>query len=339
MNNPMVSEALAEIRDQIMKAAETTSTYTFSPSTRSVFSPENLDEEIKYLVPTDTPLRNRIPRVGGKGQAATWKKMTSALHAGDHPSGNVSTGTSTSIAFADAGAPNETTQTYSIATQTYKLLGRKLEVGGLALAASKGRDGQPDMQASRERVKIYEVMLGEEEMLIAGDPDNSSTEFAGLNDQITTNSGNCSFVTASGVGAWCRTLHKYGADPTLLVTNPRQLQALADDLEASGSIHRAVVTQEQVAGVTGGFALNRIVNPVTQSLIDVRPSRFVGYGGLLLTEKSPAGEVWIEAEELIPMSRVDVPSSNFSYISFVLEAMALKVIGEPFSLKFTTAAV
>jgi hypothetical protein len=333
-----VNATLDEIKGLIAKAAETSSTYTFSPTTRSVFSPENLDEEIKFLVPVDTPVRNRLPRVKGKGQAAEWKMMTSAIHAGMHPSTNVASGTRTTAAFADAGAPGETTQTYDATVQAYKLLGRKLEVGGLALAASKGRDGEPDMQKSRERIKMYEVMLGEEEMLIAGDSALRTNEFSGLNKQITTNSGNTTFVTASGVGSWCRTLFGYGADPTLLIASARQLQALADDLEKSGSIQRVVVAQGEQAGVIGGLALSRIVNPVTQSLIDVKPSRFVGYGGLLLTEKSPAGEVWIEGDELIPMSRVDVPSSNFSYISFILEALALKVIGEPFQFKFNTGA-
>jgi len=333
-----VNKTLEEIKDLMAKAAEGVSTYTFSPSTRSIFSPENLDEEIKFLVPTDTPLRNRFPRVRGKGQAASWKKMTSAIHAGMHPSANVPTGTGSSIAFADAGAPNETTQTYSVTTESYKLLGRKLEVGGLALAASKGRDGEPDMQKSRERVKMYEVMLGEEELLVAGDSSSRTNEFSGLNKQITTNSGSTTFITASGVGAWCRTLFGYGADPTLLVASARQLQALADDLEKSGSIQRVVVAQGEQTGVVGGLALSKLVNPVTQALIDVKPSRFVGYGGLLLTEKSPAGENWIEVEELIPMSRVDVPSSNYSLVSFILEALALKVIGEPFQFKFTTGA-
>ena len=132
-----VDQALSDIKDMIFKAAEVTGTYTFSPGTRSIFSPENLDEEIKYLVPVDTPLRNRIPRVKGKGQAATWKQMTSAIHAGSHPSGSVATGTATAISFADAGAPSETSQTYGTCTETYKLLGRKLEVGGLVLAASE----------------------------------------------------------------------------------------------------------------------------------------------------------------------------------------------------------
>lgn len=334
MNNS-VEQALGEIQDLIMKAAETTSTYTFSPATRSVFSPQNLDEEIKFLVPTDTPLRNRIPRVQGKGQAATWKKMTSGLHT--NAAGQIM-GTNTTIAFADAAAPSETSQTYGTATQVYKLLGRKLEVGGLALAASKGREGQPDMQKSRERVKMYEVMLGEEELLIAGDSNARSTEFDGLNYQITTNSGSVTFLTASGVNNFNQTLFGYGADATLLVASARQLQALADDLEKSGSIQRVVVAQGQQTGVTGGLALTRIVNSVTQSLIDVKPSRYVGKGALLLTEKSAAGENWIESEELIPMSRVDVPSSNFSYISFIVEALALKVIGEPFQYEITVGA-
>jgi len=333
-----VDQALSEIKDLIMKAAETTGTYTWDPGSRSVFSPENLDEEIKFLVPVDTPLRNRLPRVRGSGQAVTWKKMTSAIHAGMHPSTNVGTGTATTIVFADADAPGETSQTYDTETQSYKLLGRKLEVGGLALAASRGRDGQPDMQKAREKIKMYEVMLGEEELLIAGDAALRSNEFSGLNKQITTNSGSCTFITASGIGDWCRTLYTYGAEPTLLVASARQLQALADDMERTNSILRHVIATSEVGGVVAGLALAKIVNPVTGSLIEVKPSRFVGYGGLLLTEKSPAGEVWIESDELIPMSRVDVPSSNFSYTSFIIEAMAHKVIGEPFQLKFNTGA-
>src|SRR3990167_7904085 len=285
MDNRFIDEALQQIRENLLEAAETTSTYTFSPTTRSIFSPENLDEKIKFLVPIDTPMRNRFPRVPGKGQSAEWKRMTSAVHSRMHPTVNVPAGTATQIAFADAGAPNETSQTYSLANAPYKLLGRKLEVGGLALASSKGRDGQPDMQAGRERAKMYEVMLGEEELIVAGDTDNSALEFDGLNDQITTNSGNQTFLTASGVGAMCRTLFAVGGDPTLLVASARQIQALADDLEHSGGIHRAVVTQGEVAGITGGFALVKLVNPATQSLIDVKPNRFVGYGGFLLTHK------------------------------------------------------
>ena len=46
MGNQQVDETLQQIREQLYKAAETTATYTHSPQTRSVFSPENLDEKI-----------------------------------------------------------------------------------------------------------------------------------------------------------------------------------------------------------------------------------------------------------------------------------------------------
>jgi hypothetical protein len=332
-----IMATLNEIKDAVAKAAETNATYTFSPASRSIFAPENLDEKIKYLVPTDTPLRNRIPRAKGMGQAAAWKKMTSAIHVGNYV-GSAGVGTNTAITFADAAAPGETSQTYSATSASYKLLGRKLEVGGLALAASKGRAGEPDMQASRERIKMYEVMLGEEEMIISGNASTDTAAFDGLYKTITTNSGAYTFVTASGVGNMSRALFAYGAEPTLLVASARQLQALADDLEKSGSIQRVVVANGQQAGVTGGISLSKVVNPVTGSLIDVKPSRFVGLGGLLLTEKSPAGEAWFEMEDLIPMSRVDVPSTTFSYVSFILEATVLKLIAEPYQYSFTCGA-
>lgn len=338
MSNLQVDEALLQLKEALYKSAELVSTYTHTPTARSVFSPENLDEKIKFLVPIDTPLRNRFPRVQGKGMHAEWKKMTSGLHAKSHPSGNIGTGTGTSIAFADAAAPGETQQTYGQAVAAYKLLGRKLEVGGLALAASRGRAGEPDMQKSREIAKSYEVMLGEEELIIAGDAATVTTEFSGLNKQITTNSGNCTFVTYSGVGNWARTLYGKGGNPTALVLSPRQLQALSDDLQKSGTVYHAALGQGEVGRVIGGFAVTSLINPVTQSLIDIIPSRFVGYGGLLLTEKSPGGDVWIEMDQLIPMSRVDVPSTTFSYVSFILEALALKVIGEPYQLEFTCGA-
>jgi hypothetical protein len=328
-----VNEVLGTHTEEIAKAAETIATSTFSPASRSIFSPENLDEKIKLLVPTETPLRNRFPRVPGSGQAAAWKKLTSKLNT------NVATGgTSTSVAFADAGAPNETSQTYSSVSATYKLLGRKIEVGVLANKASEGRGSEGSMMDHRERIKLYEVMLGEEEMIISGNATTRTTEFDGLSAQITTNSGTMTLVTASGIGTYCKTLYDSGASPTLLLVNATQMQALANNLEASGSIQRLVVSNGDQTGLTVGSAISRIINPVDGSLVDVRTSRYVGNQAYLLTERSVAGENWIEMDDLIPMSRVDVPSSNLSTISFVFEATVLKVIGEPFQYKFNGLA-
>lgn len=337
----VLSQLDATMKEQIMKAAELLSTQPFTPPDRSVFAPENITEDIKLLVPTDTPIRNRIPRVGGFGQAAVFKRLTSKLHSNTGAGG---VGTNTSVAFADAGAPNETAQTYSTVAYPFKLLGRKVEVGGLAIAATKGSAlgdnpvvGGSNMLESRERVKAVEVMLGEEELIIGGNVSTDANQFDGLGKQITTNSGNAALLTASGIGSFCNDVYQAGGDPSVLIANARQNRAIADNLEWSGSINRAFIGDR--GAVTAGFKVSNVINPVTGNVIDLEVSRYVGGNAFLLQEKSAAGENWIQVEELIPMSRVDVPSSNFSSIRFVLEALVLEVIGEPFQMEIGGLAI
>lgn len=334
MNNDIIQSLDQQTRELIMKAAETIATDQMSPPDRSVFSPENITEDIKLLVPVQTPMRNRTPRVQGFGEAAVFKKLTSKLHSN---TGGAGVGTNTSVAFADAGAPNETSQTYSTVAFPFKLLGRKVEVGGKAIAATRNALGSnpvvggSNMLDSRERVKAVEVMLGEEELLVGGDVDTDDNQFDGLGKQITTNSGNASLISASGVGAFSKTLFDAGGDPTVVYYSARQGQAVADNLEWSGSIQRAFINN--TGGVTAGYKVSNILNPITGTVIDCEVSRYVGNDAYLLTERDASGEQWVQIEELIPMSRIDVASSNFSTVRFVLEAMVLEVIGEPFQMK------
>lgn len=319
---------------EFAKAAETIATNTFSPASRSIFSPENLEAEVKLLVPMDTPMRNRLPRVQGLGEATAWKKLTSKLH---HRSGGAAgIGTNTSIAFADAGAPNETTQTFVVTSEAYKLLGRKVELGGLAIAASRG-ESREDVYQQRQRHKLVELMIGEEELIIGGDKTANTLEFDGLSAQITTNSGLRSLLSVSGMNADIETIFREGSMPTMLLCNSRQSRALADELQGSGSIQRIMV-DNQGNGI-GGMRLAKFVNSIDGSLIDIVTSRYVADQAFLLSERSSSGEVWIDMSDLIPVSRVDVPSSNFSSISFVLEATTLRVIGEPFQYKYTGLAI
>lgn len=339
MNGDNLSpNVLAEIDQQtkevILKAAETLTSQTFAPPTRSVFAPENITEDIKILVPVQSPLRNRFPRVQGYGQAAVFKKLTSKLHSN---TGGDGIGTNTSVAFADAGAPLETSQTYSTVAYPFKLLGRRIEVGGLAIAATQNGVGQGEnMLTSREKIKAVEVMLGEEELIIGGDTSTDANQFDGLGKQIVTNSGNAALLTASGIGNFCNTVFVAGGDPTALAANARQNRAIADNLEWSGSILRAMINQD---GVTAGYKVNNVINPITGTLIDLVVDRYLGGNAFLLTEKDASGENWIQIEELIPMSRVDVPSANFSTIRFVLEALVLEVIGEPFQMEIAGLAI
>lgn len=325
----------SETIEAIQKAAELITTNTFSPDSRSVFSPENLEAEVKLTVPKETPLRNRFPRVAGLGEATAWKRLTSKLHS--RSGGVAGIGTNTSIAFADAGAPNETNQTFVVTSEAYKLLGRKIEVGGLAIASSRG-EARDDVFTQRLRHKLVEVMIGEEELIIGGDKTNNTLEFDGLSAQITTNSGVRSLLSVSGVNNdIANTIFKEGGSPTAIVANARNTKALADELQGTGSIQRIMV-DNQGNGI-GGVRLAKMVNSIDGSLIDVITSRYVANQAFLLDEVSSGGERWIDISELIPMSRVDVPSSNFSTIAFVLEAMTLRVIGEPYQFKYTGLAL
>lgn len=338
--NDVLSQLDASMKESILKAAEVLATQPFSPPARSVFAPENITEDIKLLVPVSTPIRNRTPRVPGFGQAAVFKRLTSKLHSN---SGAAGVGTNTSVAFADAGAPNETSQTYDTVAYPFKLLGRKVEVGGLAIAATKNQlgnnavTGGSNMLDSRERTKAVEVMIGEEELLIGGDVDTSALQFDGLGKQITTNSGNAALLTASGIGNLCNTVYLAGGDPSVLYANARQNRAVADNLEWSGSIQRAFINN--LGSVTVGAKVKNVINPVTGTVIDLEVSRYVGGNAFLLQEKTEAGENCIQVEELIPMSRVDVPSGNFSQIRFVVEALVLEVIYEPFQMEIGGLAI
>jgi len=315
---------LALVQDEVKKAAVTNTSYTFSPPSRSIFSPENLDPIVKVLVPVTAPVRMILPRVEGFGQAATWNKITSRLDP-------EASGTGTSVGFNDASQPNQTTQSVAFVSAAYKNLGRDVEIGRQALASNRGGNIE-DLRAKQENIKTIEVLLGEEDTILNGDSTVDSTLFNGLAKTLTTNSGTAGYLTASGIGSFAQTLFTNGADmPTHLVASARQVRALADDLQGSGSIQRIVV-DDQGAGV-GGVHVAKIVNPVTGNLIDIVTSRYSQSWAYLLTVTSPGGENWIEMEDLEPLSIYDVPDQNHAIISRVYETTVLKVIGEPFQYK------
>lgn len=317
-------EILAVVQDEIKKAAVTNSTYTQAPPSRSIFAPENLDPVVKVLVPVTAPVRRILPRVEGFGQAANWNKITSKL---DPQAGS----TNTKVGFADASQPNQTSQTTAFVSVPFKNLGRDVEIGRQALATNRGGSIE-DMRAKLENIKTIEVLLGEEDMILNGNSTFDTTAFDGLATSITTNSGTAVYLTASGIGSFAQNIFNQGADfPTHLVTAPRQVRALADDLQGSGSIQRIVV-DNQGAGV-GGVHVSKLVNPVSGNLIDIVTSRYVGGTAYLLTVTSPAGENWIEMEDLEPLSIYDVPDTNHAIQSRIYETTVLKVIGEPFQQK------
>jgi len=319
----MSAEISKAIQDEVAKAV-TASTYTMDPSARSIFAPENLDPVIKLLAPTSTPVRSALPRSTGFGQAASWRKLTSRL---DPAAG----GTGSSLGFADASTPSQTTQSYSFVSAEYKILGRDVEIGRKLIASNRGSNLE-DVRAHQEMVKTFEVLLGEENMLLNGDSAANSLEFDGFAKSFTTNSGSAALLTASGVSRYSQTLFETGAElVSHLIANPRQCRALSDQLEGSGSIQR--ITVDRQGDAVAGVHLSKIVDGNTGNLITVINSRYSGGWGYLLTVQSPAGENWLEVEDLETLSIYDVPTANHSIQSRVFETTVLKTIGEVYQYK------
>lgn len=324
-----LEQTLSEIKDAIAKAAVTNTTYPFSPSARSIFAPENLDPVVKLMVPTATPIRSMMPRSKGFGQAAAWKKLTSQLAPGNKGSGTIpggsSLGTGYKAGFADGGQPNtSTTQTFVVSTAAYKNLGADVEVGRQAIASSRGYQ---EIRDELVRYKTLEVMLGEENMILNGDSAVDANEFDGLGKTLTTNSGTLALLTVSGLNSQIQGPYwDYGAQFQKLIANPRQIRALADDLQGTGSIQRIVV-DNQGAGV-GGIHLSKFVNSIDGSLIDVVASRYSGSWAYLLTVSEPSGENALEMEDLEALSVYEPATANHSLISRVYETTVLKVIYE-----------
>lgn len=312
------------IQSEIAKAAVTATTYTFSPQTRSIYSPENLDPIIRVMVPTATPVRNILPRTPGKGEAATWNMITSQLH----PAAG---GTGTKVGFADAGQPSQTTQATIFTAAKYKNLGRDVEIGRQQIAANRGGNLE-DIRAKQETIKTLEVLLGEENLILNGDATAEPLEFDGLNKLITTNSGTNALLTASGVSLYGTTLYTRGADIlTHLIANPRQMNSLSDQLQNGGGIQRIIQTNQ--SDVVAGSHLTGIVDGNTGNIIKTVTSRFAGTWAYLLSQQSAAGEVWIRMEDLEPMSIYDVPTANHSIQSRVYETTVLALIGEFYQYK------
>lgn len=322
------------VDDAIKKAAVTTSTYAFTPPSRSIFSPENLMSTIQVLVPMTAPLRDKLPRTEGFGQAAGWNKLVSAVD-------NTASGTGVDIGFADGGQPNQTTQTYSFTSAAYKNLGRDVEIGRQQIAANRGGNLE-DIRNQQEKIKATEVMLGEEVMIMHGSSTAfnnvaGTVDFDGLDFQLQTNVNYLylnSYLTISGVGQQCQVQYLKGADNIdLLVANPRQQQALGDDLQKTGSIQRII--QGDQNRTTGGNRLAAIVNPVTGGDVELLASRYAYSAAYLLQTRSAAGDNGIEVEDLESLSVYDVPTADHSIVSRVYESSVLKVIQEPFSGRFS----
>lgn len=117
--------------------------------------PYSLEAPAKYLVPTNTPIRNRLKRVQGMGDAAHWKAITGVQGSGYDGMGFVPEGQRT-------GAIGLTTVTK---TAAFRTIGDEASISYEALNAAVGFE---DVKARMSLTTLQKVMLKEENALIGG---------------------------------------------------------------------------------------------------------------------------------------------------------------------------
>ena len=155
--------------------------------------------------------------------------------------------------------------------------------------------------------------------------------FDGLLTQITTNSGTAALLTASGIGLYDESIFNAGGVADHLFIGARQGRALSDELQSSGTMQRIIVSDQGAA--RANLKVSEIVSPVSGQTIKIVTSRYMGSWAILGAMKSPAGENYVEMEDLIPMIKMDVPNTAFAKTSFVAQATVLKLIAEPYWYK------
>lgn len=356
---------------------------------------ENLEAEAKVIVPVETPLRNRLPRVPGAGLAAAWKvassfgtgfgTQTTATEAGTSDttipvansygfyegetiliSGTTSRvitdidrtthiltlasaatwlngatvvktsyyqpggGAATRAFFAETGSPLEKTTVYEDRSETYKLLGEKGSLTGLAMAAGANFQNQ---LAIEKRNRLHSVMLSEENALLNSDEDailapwGDGTNALGYNgilqeirenapaDHVQTGVG---ALTIAHLNAQITRQYVRGGRGFYVVMNPQEVLSLDRLAEASGSILRILSRQEdaKIGRYIAGF-LHPIAGPV-----DVLVSNFIGAGTIMfgcdrIADGSPAIEV-----DVLPQAQLPELAPNESIQGYVAQEIA-----------------
>lgn len=302
-----LTQSLAEINQKIASFEKTIATGDTAFPIR-----ENLSAEAKLVVNVNTPLLNRFPTKPGSGKAAAWKEITSF---GSDPS---------SVFFSEGGTPSSRTTVYADRSETYKLLGLDGGVTGFAVAA--GANFQ-DQLAVEKRNTIFHLKNLEEVAII--NADGTGQAYSGLLTQIVTangsysasSTGTAASAVINDIDALLKSSWDSGGEINLLVVRGTEAKLISESLTSSASTVPLRVVFPTPEGITGGFHINRYVNPVTGRIAEIIPDNFhttgtiIGVAERLSEPIVGQGDAGIFQDVLLDYALSDVPvtADTFSF--------------------------
>lgn len=272
---------------------------------------ENLEAPARLLIPTDTPLRNLLPRVPGAGLAAAWRQLTS-LGGGwgtgyDQPGG----GSAIRMFYPETGAPVEHTSVYVPRSAPYKLLGTLGSVTNFAQAS--GANFMDQLGRERQN-QLQNLMLNEELALTYADSTataapwgdgTNALAFNGMFTMVSTANGTPSAQVQTAVGALTTLhlddqltrIHQRGGRGLYMLMNAREAGGLTRLLQATGNIQRVMIAEQ--GNVIMGLRVTKYVHPISGQEVDIYVSRFVLPGDILFGSRTlPDGTNAAEVEVL-----------------------------------------
>jgi len=295
---------------------------------------EDLQDEMALALPTDTPIRNRLRRFPGNGDAHAWYQLTATVHAEGRFAG---TGPHAGF-FAAGGLPTAVQASYRYMSAPYVSLGDIAQVTFFAQMAGKS---YADNKARQVKMKMLNVGLMEEWAIINGNSTyDTGLEFDGFNRLITTNTTDMANapITLSAVSTTARLVANLGGKPQFLVFSFRDKQNFSE-LVLTGYYRLFQQQGGGLADVPSGISVNRWICDF--GIIDIIGSRFIypatGYTSnnayliddATITDDGNA----VAMVDLMPVSSIDLAIVNTSYRTLVAEFSVLMMTVEVFQAK------
>lgn len=350
MNEPkVVSQALAEGNALIQKGISASNLASETIGS-GLITPQNLSSLLPNLAGRKTSFYDRVRKPRGFGQASEFNTISALFGSGESADPR-------ELFYADGGKPEEKSTTYSNVVNPYRDLGLSGSVTGRAMRQAQG--GTPaDLEAQEVQNTMTRVRQAIDWLAFWSRDDvnnsNGIAGFKGLDQLITTNvidAGGASISKAlidqastriayqGGEGELTHifTSVRVGVDLDNIYNTQQQLVVNMGDTRNDLTLGNRVTRVATVAG-EAELVSSYFLNPGTPYTQGQPYSASSGVRGISLSSVFLLSMNWVEYEELLPMSKVDLAVVADKMDFMIINSGTIKVMAEPWCAKIINVA-